>query len=193
MTTEPTEPTRQAARSRKAAESATPADIAAKPTAAKKAATKKSATGKAATKKAATKQTATKQTATKQVATKQVATKQVATKQVATKKAATNKAATRTAANKASATPTPQRSGGAFAVGAARASGERRRRTGTPLLPTQPVEVSHARHRSVGAASATPPDDVVEVTDTPVTVDVPTEQPDDASPETAEIATAVSA
>ena len=39
--------------------------------------------------------------------------------------------------------------GGALAAGAARASGERRRRTGTPLLGVEPVEVSAARRRVV--------------------------------------------
>ncbi|MGN6754587.1 MAG: 1-acyl-sn-glycerol-3-phosphate acyltransferase [Intrasporangium sp.] len=52
------------------------------------------------------------------------------------------------------------RSEGAFAAGAARASGERRRRAGTPLIPTDPVEVSTARR--VAATSA--PDDTPDET-----------------------------
>jgi 1-acyl-sn-glycerol-3-phosphate acyltransferase len=45
----------------------------------------------------------------------------------------------------------------AFAAGAARASGERRRRSGTPLLSaTEPVEVSAARRKATAAMSADP-------------------------------------
>ncbi|MGO4599004.1 1-acyl-sn-glycerol-3-phosphate acyltransferase [Terrabacter sp. 2RAF25] len=165
MTTEPTDPTAPSGqsaptvRSRKAAAKATPAEIATKPTAAKKAAAKRAS---------ATKATATKATATKATGTKATG-----------KTAAGAKGAAKKAAPPSRATSTPARAGGAFAAGAARASGERRRRTGTPLLPAQPVEVSDARRRSVGAAGPTPPDGVVEVTDTPVTVDVPTGQADD--------------
>ncbi|MFM6851350.1 MAG: lysophospholipid acyltransferase family protein [Terrabacter sp.] len=192
MTTEPTAPTAptgqagqtgksaSTARSRKAAESATPADVAAKPTAAKKAATKKTVARKAASKKAAAKTSATKTSATKKTPAKKAAPR----------KGPSAAGGGKTSATKAPDTQSTPRSGGAFAAGAARATGERRRRTGTPLLPTQPVEVSHARHRSVGAASPTPPDEVVGVTDTPVTVDVPTAESDVVSPATAETATA---
>jgi 1-acyl-sn-glycerol-3-phosphate acyltransferase len=205
VTTEPTDQTRQAGNAApatpegQATETATPADIAAKPTAAKKAAVKNAAVKKAAVKKAAVKKAAAKQPAARKSASK--ATSKSASKSASKKPPSKTSTATRaaavkaagstpaekvsaptTAATKASAREASQpRSGGAFAAGAARASGERRRRSGTPLLPTQPVEVSHARHRSVGAASTTPPDEPVEVTDTPVSVDAPGEQPDDSS------------
>ncbi|HET7800282.1 MAG TPA: lysophospholipid acyltransferase family protein [Humibacillus xanthopallidus] len=73
------------------------------------------------------------------------------------KKAATpKKEAAATTAVSADVTATPQTAApakktaarparGAFAAGAARASGERRRRSGTPLVPSEPVEVSAAR------------------------------------------------
>ena len=56
--------------------------------------------------------------------------------------------------------PRPAR--GAFAAGAARASGERRRRSGTPLIPTAPVEVSAARRLATGADPDAAADDVIE-------------------------------
>ena len=69
---------------------------------------------------------------------------------------------------------------GAFAAGAARASGERRRRSGTPLLPNEPVEVSAARRiamlegaPAVSAPSAIgldSPDDVTALADGTVEV-----------------------
>ncbi|MGW5240898.1 1-acyl-sn-glycerol-3-phosphate acyltransferase [Monashia sp. NPDC004114] len=114
------------------------------PGAAKKAAPKKAAPKKAAPKKAAAKQAAAKTSAARTSA----------------------KPATRGAAG-AAARPSASTHGGAFAAGAARASGERRRRSGTPLLSIEPVEVSEARRRAASDDSEpvapTPEPDVLPV------------------------------
>jgi 1-acyl-sn-glycerol-3-phosphate acyltransferase len=65
-----------------------------------------------------------------------------------TEGASSRKAASATSRTSASGrAPATRRSAprGAFAAGAARASGERRRRSGTPLVPSEPVEVTAAR------------------------------------------------
>ena len=119
----------------------------------------------------APKPTATKPARTKPARTKP--TKAKSAKPTKTKTTKTPKTASRTApATKAaeSATVTSDRpaatSGrparGAFAAGAARASGERRRRAGTPLVPTAPVEVSPARRLATRAGADTVADDVIE-------------------------------
>ena len=70
----------------------------------------------------------------------------------------------------------PARPAGAFAAGAARASGERRRRTGTPLISsTDPVEVSTARRVAAISTPAEPPTDAP----TDQRQDRPTDAPSD--------------
>jgi 1-acyl-sn-glycerol-3-phosphate acyltransferase len=119
----------------------------------------------AATRKPTTKKPTTKKPTTKKPTTKKSGAKKPAAKKPAAKKA-TTKAATRTATTKTADTTNgtsarPAR--GAFAAGAARASGERRRRSGTPLVPVAPVELSAARRLAAGADSAadSAADDVV--------------------------------
>ena len=116
------------------------------------------------------KPTGTKPTGTKSTGTKSAKTKPAKPAEAKTPK--TPKTTKRTApATKAEpATVTSERpvatSGrparGAFAAGAARASGERRRRAGTPLIPTAPVEVSAARRLATGAGADTVADDLIE-------------------------------
>ena len=103
------------------------------------------ATPQAAAKTSATKKTAKKMAAAKKPATKKTATKKSATKKTRAKEATAEKAPPKQGAPKAR----PAR--GAFAAGAARASGERRRRSGTPLIPTAPVELSPARRLAAGS------------------------------------------
>ncbi|WP_229674957.1 lysophospholipid acyltransferase family protein [Terrabacter tumescens] len=160
--------TAAAAQKPAAREAATSKKSTAKKSTAKKSTAKKSTAKKPTAKKAtATKAAAKKATATKAAA--KTPKKQATTKPSSARKkkprtgtSATTKPAAQEAATAAtSATPaTPANSAtttavrparGAFAAGAARASGERRRRSGTPLIPTAPVELSAARRTAVGA------------------------------------------
>jgi 1-acyl-sn-glycerol-3-phosphate acyltransferase len=126
-------------------------------TASKKAATSKAATSKATAKKA----TAKKGTAKKGTAKKSV-TSPTAVQKATAKKASTTAAMTQGTATPGATTPgdatSPRR--GVFAAGAARATGERLRRSGTPLLSggdaLEPVEVSAARRLRLEQATETP-------------------------------------
>ncbi|GAB3054119.1 hypothetical protein GCM10027053_13550 [Intrasporangium mesophilum] len=108
-------------------------------------------------------------------AAKKAAPKKAAPKKAAPKKAAATtgaKPATRGAAGAAARPAGASTHGGAFAAGAARASGERRRRSGTPLLSIEPVEVSEARRRAASddaepAAPSPEPDVLPVVSQTP--------------------------
>ncbi|GAA2741981.1 hypothetical protein GCM10009868_10140 [Terrabacter aerolatus] len=92
-----------------------------------------------------------------------------ATKKAASKKAVPQPASKQAAspgASAATSSPTPagpsaRPARGAFAAGAARASGERRRRSGTPLIPSAPVELSAARRLAAGAGADALADEVV--------------------------------
>ena len=145
----------------------------------KKKATKASAAAKGSPKKASAAAGAkpgTKQASAQQTSAKQASAKKASAKTAAPKKAepgsGTTTTATMTASTSAAdpavatpvkATSTSVRpSRGAFAKGAARASGERRRRSGTPLIPTAPVEVSAARRLATGANPDSAADDVIE-------------------------------
>ncbi|MGO4602477.1 1-acyl-sn-glycerol-3-phosphate acyltransferase [Terrabacter sp. 2YAF2] len=132
MTADPT----KAAASEQATPSSAPAEQGATP--------QPEATTSAA-KKTATKKTAKKMAAAKKPATKRAATKKAATTKTRAKGATVEKAPPKQRAPKAR----PAR--GAFAAGAARASGERRRRSGTPLIPTAPVDLSPARRLAAGS------------------------------------------
>ena len=145
MTADPT----KTAATKTAEQAALPEGAATKPAA--QAGTRKPTTKKPATKKSGSKKPAAKKPAAKK-ATPKKATTRAATKTATTKTATTKKAETK---NGTSARPAR----GAFAAGAARASGERRRRSGTPLVPIAPVELSAARRLAAGADSAA--DDVV--------------------------------
>ena len=104
--------------------------------------------GQGATEQAAPPETANKsapkKTAKKTSAAKKPSTKKARAKKAGSTQAAAEKAAPKPRAPKPSA-PKARPARGAFAAGAARASGERRRRSGTPLIPTAPVELSPAR------------------------------------------------
>ncbi|MEO7448667.1 MAG: 1-acyl-sn-glycerol-3-phosphate acyltransferase [Humibacillus sp.] len=110
-----------------------PSRPAATTSAPRKPAVKKSAAKKSAGKKSGA-ESATKRSVPTTSAPKTTAAKTTIAKTTAAKTSATRRAAA------------PR---GAFAAGAARASGERRRRTGTPLLPTETVELSPARRQAV--------------------------------------------
>ena len=101
----------------------------------------------AGTKKASASKTARKKTAATKSSTPKAGTRKASAGQSTARKAKGEKAAVQ---------PVPA-SRNAFEAGAARASGERRRRSGTPLLSAlEPVELSAARREVMLAKLALP-------------------------------------
>ena len=133
----------------------------------KTASARRTSAGKAGTRKGS----ASKSTAGKSAGSKTAGSKTAGSKTAANKTAGSKTAAPRAAPGKAVAKrqstevakteeavvrPVPA-SRNAFAAGAARASGERRRRSGTPLLSAlEPVELSAARRKVTAAQLAVP-------------------------------------
>ncbi|CAN7514757.1 1-acyl-sn-glycerol-3-phosphate acyltransferase [Terrabacter sp. LjRoot27] len=156
----------------KAADTTEPADAAASkgtsaPSTSASARTAKPKPGKAKPAKAKTAKAKTAKAKSAKTSTaqpKKATTTSTATPRTArTKTPGTTSAATTSGTEaKAASTTSTRPARGAFAAGAARASGERRRRSGTPLIPTAPVEVSAARRLATGAGSDSVADDLIE-------------------------------
>jgi 1-acyl-sn-glycerol-3-phosphate acyltransferase len=141
-------------------------------------ASRKAASAKKTTAKKATTSTARKVTAKKATSEKPAAKKATTEKATAKKATTTAAAATAPEASRPASQARPPRRAGSFASGAARATGERRRRTGTPLIEGSTVDASAPRRR---AADATPPIPDVETHVLPPVAQ--TERPVETAPE----------
>ena len=108
------------------------------------------------------KPTGTKPTGTKSAKTKPAKTAKAKTPKTTKRTASPTKAEPVSVTSERPVATSGRPARGAFAAGAARASGERRRRAGTPLIPTAPVEVSAARRLATGAGADTVADDLIE-------------------------------
>ena len=186
MTADPNQPApAQGAKGSRTAQSTPPGQAAAKRAAGRssRSAPRSPAKGpakgaaKAPAKKATEKPQKAVKTATSKAAKKapeKPAKKAVKKTAARTTPAASTPAASAPAVSTAAARPVR----GAFAAGAARASGERRRRAGTPLIPTEPVEVSAARRLAAGTSmQTTPSDEIATATDASVSQAPTTEAP----------------
>ena len=133
------------------------ADASSKKAAATKTSARKASARKAsAAKSKATKTAASKTTASKSTASETTGSETTARKAVPGKAVAQRRSTEVTKSGQAAVRPVPA-SRSAFAAGAARASGERRRRSGTPLLSAlEPVELSAARREMTAAKLAVP-------------------------------------
>ena len=110
----------------------------------------------AASKSAASKSAASKSAASRSAASKTTASKTAMPKAAPGKAVAKRQSAEVAKSEEAAVRPVPA-SSNAFAAGAARASGERRRRSGTPLLSAlEPVELSAARREASAAKLPVP-------------------------------------